>query len=76
MFDVRGGTDGLFDGIDDALFDVEGRRAFIDDADEGHRHLNLGKEIDRQPLQRGGAQQHHGQGQHQDADAIAKGEKG
>ena len=36
----------------------------------------LREEIDRQPLQRGGAQDHHGERQHQDADAIAKCEEG
>jgi hypothetical protein len=46
MLDVRRRTDGFLNGIDDTLFDVERRRAFIDDADEGDGHLNLWKEID------------------------------
>ena len=47
MLDVRRRTDGFLDGIDDTLFDVERRRAFIDDADERDGHLNLREEIDR-----------------------------
>ncbi len=76
MLDVRGRTDSFLDGIDDALFDVERRGSFINDPNEGHRHLNLREEIDRQSLQRGGAQEHHGKGQHQDADTIAQCEEG
>src|SRR4029079_13079956 len=72
MLDVRRRTDSFLDGIDDTLFDVERWCAFIDHADERNRHLNLWKEIDRYPLHRGAAQDHHGQGQHQDADAVAK----
>ena len=72
MFDVGGGTDRFFDRIDDALFDIERRCALVNDPDERDRNLNVRKEIDRQAFQRGGSQDHHSQGQHQDADAIAE----
>src|SRR5262249_16650526 len=47
MLDVRRRADGFLDGIDDTLFDVKRRRAFIDDADERDGHLNLREEINR-----------------------------
>ena len=75
MFDVGSGTDGLFNRVDNALFDVERRGALIDDSDEGDRNLNVGKEIDREPFERCGPQDHHGQGQHENADAIAEREE-
>ena len=61
-------------GYDHALFDVERRRALIDDPYESDRHLDVGEQIDRQPLQRRHPQHDHGKGQHQDADAVAEGE--
>ncbi|CAE6698544.1 hypothetical protein NSPZN2_10593 [Nitrospira defluvii] len=75
MFDVGGGTDGFLNGVHDALFDIERRRALVNDPDECDRNLNVGKEIDRQSFQRRGPQDHHGEGQHQDADAIAEREE-
>ena len=72
MLDVRGGTDGLFDGIDHALLDIERGRPFINDADKGDRHLNIGEQIDRKTFERRGSQNDHGQGQHQDADTVSK----
>ncbi len=76
VLDVRGRADGLFDGVDDALFDVEGRRALIDDADEGDGHLDVRKEVDRQAVERGPAQDDHRQGEHQNPDAVAQREEG
>src|SRR5574338_1699363 len=76
MFHVGRGADRLLDGVDDALFDVERRRAFIDHTDKGDGDLNIGKEIDGEPLQGRHAQHDHGQRQHQNADAVPEREKG
>ena len=57
-------------GIDDALFDVEGWGAFINDADEGYGNLDVREQVNRQPIKRGGSQDNHGERQHQNADAI------
>jgi hypothetical protein len=72
MFDVRGGADGLLDGVDHALLDIERGCALVNHADKRDRNLNVGEEIDREAFEGGGPQDHHGQGQHQDADAIAQ----
>ena len=76
MLHVRGGADRLLDGIDDALLDVDGRRALVDDPDEGDRHLDLREQIPGQAIQRDLPQHDHRERQHQDADAVAEREKG
>ena len=60
MFHVGGGTDGFLDRVDDALFDVERGSTFVDDTDERDRDLDVGKEIDGEPVERGGPEDHHG----------------
>ncbi len=72
---VGGRADGFFDRIDDALLDVERGRSLVDDPDKRDRHLDIREEIDGEALQRGGAQHHHRQRQHQDADSVSKREE-
>ena len=75
MLHVRRGADRFLDGIDDALFDIHGRGAFVDDSDKDDRYRDVGEQVHGKALQRGDAQHHHGEGQHQDADAVSKRKK-
>ncbi len=59
MFHIGSGTDGLFDRIYDALLDVERRRSFVNDTNEGDRNLDVREKINRQALERCQSQYHH-----------------